>query len=184
MGTAGFSTQLHNVVVLISEYGNALQCRNERFALHADRTGEAFRNQLAIAGIGAFQRAAGEHLIGPEEHHLTAITEQADGLLRGSSGQQALQFPQGSGRHGHGKGFAFLLTTGGVATHRQAVAIGGGKFQAPLLHLQMNAGEDLFRFIAAARKQRAAKPIRQGFTAQQQRLSILSQGQIRKILSG
>ena len=68
--------------MLVSKHSHSLKSRHQSAALEIDRASEALWNQLAVVGVGVIKAAAGEHLVGPKEHHLAAITEQAQGLFR------------------------------------------------------------------------------------------------------
>ena len=141
--------------MLVRKHGHPFKRGGEGASIHLDRTAEGFRQQLAIIGIGAIEAAAGEHLIGPEHHHLPPLTEQAQGLIGGAAGEEALQFPQGAGRHGDSEGLPPLgergFAAGGdgilKALHGQAVAIGGGAFQAVFPQPEVHTGEQLFGLV-------------------------------------
>ena len=73
--------EFDDIVVLIRQNSDPLQGGDQSTAIKTDGPGESIRNQLPVIGICAFQRAAGDHLISSQEHHLPAIAEQTHRLL-------------------------------------------------------------------------------------------------------
>ena len=170
----GFAAEFDDVVVLIRQNRDALEGSNQPATVQSQAPAEPVRNELAIVGIGALQRATRHHLISSEKHHLSAITEQADRLLRTPTGHQTLHLTQRSGGKGDREISRLLASvvsdivlSGGLISswirlqrildlqNREAVSVSSSRFQGALIELKMNAGQQLLGFISAAGKQGA-----------------------------
>ena len=185
------AAELDHVVVLIGEDSDALQGGDQAPSIHFQAATETVRNQLAVIGISPLQSATGDHLISGQEHHLTTITEQTDRIFRSPAGHQTLHFPQRSGRQGDCEcGVVSRLC---VSRHLQSIThlqnsetmpVGCSGLQVAITETEMNSGEQLLGFVAAAGEQGSLQGLHQPSCFELQRHTALHHGQLGEVISG